>query len=131
MVSALLVFSIQRKKLRIETELQHKRLAEEFGVERSVESALRHFLGLYHLPYRSFQMIRHHIGGFESNALRKHLVRAGAVRFMAADGTELWALRENVADQFKHGHWKHRDSPMNKADPDELFPGVLNDPKQY
>lgn len=130
-VSALLVFSTQRTKIRNDFEAQRKRLAEEFGVERSVESALRHFLGLYQLPYRSFQMIRHHIGGFENNELRKHLVRAGAVRFIAADGTELWALRENVVDQFKHSQWKHPDAPLNKPAAHELFPLAFNDPDQH
>ncbi|MCG8649104.1 MAG: hypothetical protein MI861_04690 [Pirellulales bacterium] len=131
LASALLVFTTQQKKIRTEAETQRMRLAEEYGVERSVEMALRHSLNLYHLPYRSFQMIRHHIGGFESNELRKHLVRAGAVRFIAADGTELWALRERVLDDFKHSRWKHPDSPMNKPDPDDLFPQAFGDPSQH
>ncbi len=70
LISALLAFSVQKRKLRAETELQLKRLAEEFAVERSVESALRHFLSIDQVPYRSFQLIRHHIGGFKSNELR-------------------------------------------------------------
>jgi len=100
-------------------------------MEVSVEAALRHFLEIYHLPYRSFPMIRHHIGGFESNELRKLLVRTGAVRFMAADGTELWALRDKVADDFKLSRWKHKDSPVNKVPEGELFPRAFNDPNEY
>ena len=76
-------------------------------------------------------MIRHHIGGFEANELRQLLVRAGAVRFMAADGTELWALRAHVSDAFKFGRWKHSETPRNKVADSELFPAAFNDPTQY
>jgi hypothetical protein len=75
----------QRKKLEEEIKAQRARLEAEFATENSVERALRHFLALHDVPYRTFPMIRHYIGGFESNELRKLLVRAGAVRFMAAD----------------------------------------------
>lgn len=141
-VAASLSFQVQRKKLseeinfqqnrlNEEIRLQRERLQREFATEDSVEIALKHFLELYNLPYRSFPMIRHHIGGFEPNELRKLLVRAGAVRFMAADGTELWALRKRVADDFKRGRWKHKDSPYNKTPENELFPGAFEDQSHY
>lgn len=122
--------AFQRTKFEDELSHQRERLKAEFAVEESVEAALRHFLGL-HLPYRSFQMIRHHIGGFQSNELRQLLVRAGAVRFMAADGTEMWALRERVADDFKHGRWKLDDSPLNKESTEDLFPGAFDNKTDY
>ena len=81
----------QRMKFEEELRAQKARLETEFATEESAEAAIRHLLELHHLPYRSFPMIRHHIGGFEANELRRLLVRAGAVRFMAADGTGLWA----------------------------------------
>ena len=40
---------------------------------------------------RSFKIIKHHIGGFEDNELRKILVRAGAIRFLV-QGEEYWGL---------------------------------------
>jgi len=76
-------------------------------------------------------VIQHHIGGFESNELRKLLVRAGAVRFMAADGTELWALRERVLEDFKNSRWKRDQAPLNKVSDSEMFPKYFKDPTQF
>lgn len=47
---------------------------------------------------RSLGAIRRRLGGFEDNALRRILVRAGAVRFVAKDGTEYWGLIEKNVD---------------------------------
>lgn len=135
-VTTLMSLRSERRKVRDELAFQHTKFEEEiasqraalkaeFGTEESAEAAIRHFLDIHELPYRSFPMIRHHIGGFEKNELRRLLVRAGAVRFMAQDQTELWALRDRVADHFKHGRWKHPDSPRNKVRDDELFPAVF------
>lgn len=118
--------SFERSKFEQEMIAQREALKAEFGTEQSAEAAIKHFLGIYNLPYRTFQMIRHHIGGFESNELRRLLVRAGACRFIAQDGTELWALRERVADHFRMGRWQHPDSPMNKVEESRLFPGAFN-----
>jgi len=41
---------------------------------------------------RSFDEIKNRLGGFEDDELRKILVRAGAVKFKASDGKELWGL---------------------------------------
>lgn len=114
--------SFERSKFEEELVLQRAALKAEHGTEQSAEAAITNFLEIYDLPYRSFPMIRHHIGGFENNELRRLLVRSGAVRFMAQDGTELWALRDRVADHFKRGRWKHPESPMNKVPDEELFP---------
>lgn len=120
---------LEFQRIKLEEELRHQkeRLEAEFGIEESVESALRYFLGLHDLPYRSFQMIQHHIGGFESNELRRLLVRSGAVRFKAADGTEMWALLERVKEEFEVGRWQLRESPRNKVPPEQLFPGLFSD----
>lgn len=141
-IAALISFQIQQKrlgreiefqrdKLDKETEIQRERLRAEFATEKSVEDALRHFLELSDLRYRSFQMIKHYIGGFEPNELRRLLVRTGAVRFIAADGSELWALRDRVADDFRIGNWKHKQSPKNKVPDSNLFPKAFNDPSQF
>ncbi len=96
--AALLTSRHQRRLLDQEIKIQRERIRAEFGTEHSVEEAIRQFLSLTKVRYRTFPMIRHHIGGFEPNQLRQLLGRSGAVRFMAADGTELWALRERVAE---------------------------------
>jgi hypothetical protein len=122
--------AFQRKKLEEELQNQRARLEAEYATEDSAESAIRQLLELDQRPYRSFPMIRHHIGGFEANELRKLLVRAGAVRFMAADGTELWALRDRVVKDYQMSRWKHPEAPQNKVPEEMLFPGVFNDPSQ-
>ncbi len=121
----------QRMKFEKELSTQRARLEAEFATEESAESAIRHLLELHHLPYRSFPMIRHHIGGFEVNELRRLLVRAGAVRFMAADGTELWALRDRVAEDYQMSRWKHSEAPQNKVHESMLFPDAFGDSTQY
>ena len=78
--------ALEKEKLNEEIQMQRDRLATEFATEVSVESALKHFLEIYELPYRSFPMIKHHIGGFDPNELRRLLVRTGSVRFIAAVG---------------------------------------------
>ena len=47
---------------------------------------------------RSLGAIRRRLGGFDDEALRRILVRAGAVRFMGKDGTEYWGLIERNTD---------------------------------
>lgn len=121
----------QRRKFEQELSAQRERMQAEHATELSVEKALHDMLSIYELPYRSFQMIRHHIGGFDANELRRLLVRAGAVRFMAADGTEMWALISKVESEFKYGHWRLTDSPQNKVSAIELFPGALNESTEF
>ena len=123
--------ALQQSRLEHEARAAEARLRAEFATEASVETAIRQLLELSELRYRTFPMIRHHIGGFEPNELRRLLVRSGAVRFMAADGTEMWALRERVADDFRYSRWKHDRSPMNKVPDIELFPGAFRDPTQF
>jgi len=68
----------QRAKLLSELDLQRERLRAEFATEYSAEAALKQFLEVSGVNYRSFPMIRHHLGGLEPNDLRRLLVRAGA-----------------------------------------------------
>lgn len=46
------------------------------------------------LQWRSFRIIKHHLGGFEDQELRKILVRAGAIRVLSSSGDELWGLAD-------------------------------------
>ena len=120
-----------RKKFEEGLASQREKLRAEYATETSVEKALQHMLSIHELPYRSFPMIRHQIGGFQPNELRKLLVRSRAVRFMAADGTELWALVSRVEEDFKYSRWKHPESPRNRVPDSELFPSAFKDPAQY
>jgi hypothetical protein len=121
----------QRKKFEEEMATQREKLMAEYATETSVEKAIIGMLSLSEYPYRSFPMIQHYLGGFEANELRRLLVRSGAVRFMAADGTELWALVSRVENDFKSGRWKRSESPKNKVAKSELFPGAFDDPTQH
>jgi hypothetical protein len=47
---------------------------------------VRRLLNHKRLPYRSFSMMRHYIGGYSDDELRKLLVRAGAIRAISEDG---------------------------------------------
>ena len=123
--------AFQQRKFEEEIKTQRSKLAAEYAVQTSIEAALLQLLSLEDLRYRSFAMIRHQIGGFESNELRRHLVRTGAVRFMAADGTEMWALTKRVPEEFQLGHWRLRTAPLNKTPDAQLFPAALGDPTQY
>ena len=48
--------------------------------------------------WRTFDIIKHHLGGFKDDELRQILVRAGAIRTSAKDGTEVWGLLDRVDD---------------------------------
>ncbi|MEM8550734.1 MAG: hypothetical protein AAGF10_08080 [Verrucomicrobiota bacterium] len=123
--------AFERTKFGEEIDSQRAALKAEFGTEQSAEAAIRRFPNIHELPYRTFPMIRHRIGGFENNELRRLLVRAAAVRFMAQDRTELWALRDRGSDHFKRGRWKHPQSPQNKVADKEPFPGAFDKESEH
>ena len=95
----------------------------DFNAVRVVQNLLKSEGGIY----RSFSMIRHYIGGYSDNELRKLLVRAGAVRAMSQDGREAWALWDRVVTKHKTKTslpWKLRDELKTPKD-EELFPFAL------
>lgn len=73
--------------------LQRSRLRQELRTEFMAEEAIVALLEHPDWNLRSFKAIQDRIGGFEDDALRQLLVRAGALRFKGADGKELWGLR--------------------------------------
>lgn len=81
LVTGLITFTIQERKLRME-------LRTEFMAEQAAKSLLEN----ERWQKRSLQEIKKRLGGFDDQELRKILVRAGAVRFEASDGKELWGL---------------------------------------
>jgi hypothetical protein len=117
---------VQRAKLRQDFELDVAQARTGF----MAESVARELLTQYHQPFRTFIMIRHHIGGFGDDELRRILVRAGALRFMSKNGIELWALYDRVKNY--RASWDDRPEnylsiwrlPVDPASPNEkeLFP---------
>lgn len=75
--------------------LARHRLMHELRLQFRTEALLRKLLQHRKWELRSFDAIKHHVGGFEENELRQSLVRAGAVRFYR-DGIEMWGLLERT-----------------------------------
>jgi hypothetical protein len=48
--------------------------------------------------WRTFKIIKHHLGGFDDNELRRILVQAGAIRVLSKSGEELWGLLDRNRD---------------------------------
>lgn len=81
LVTGVITFSIQERKLRAE-------LRTEFMAEQAARSLLES----EKWEKRRFAEIKKRLGGFGDDDLRKILVRAGAVRFVALNDEELWGL---------------------------------------
>jgi hypothetical protein len=75
--------------------LARQRIRHEFRLQFQAESVIRKLLLNKAWELRSFDVIKHHIGGFDDDELRQLLVRAGAVRFTAKD-KEMWGLYERT-----------------------------------
>ncbi|HEX8166252.1 MAG TPA: hypothetical protein VF601_10760 [Beijerinckiaceae bacterium] len=86
MLTGLITFFVAERKLR-----------RDFGVEFAAEK-LAYDLMMTEWRLRSFDLIKLHLGGFEDDALRKLLVRAGAIRFRSKSGYELWGLLQRTRD---------------------------------
>jgi hypothetical protein len=83
----------------ISWKLETGRLREELRTEFMAEETISQLLLHQRWPLRSFERIKHHIGGFTDDELRQLLVRAGAVRFKGDDGEEMWGLRVRNQDR--------------------------------
>ena len=75
--------------------LARQRIRQEFRLQFQAETVIRKLLMNEAWALRSFDIIKHHIGGFEDDELRQLLVRAGAVRFHAK-GKEMWGLYDRT-----------------------------------
>ncbi len=72
--------------------VQERKLRKEYQLQDSAQRVTHLLLAESKWPLRSFKVIRHHLAGFEDDALRQLLVRAGAIRFKSKSGEELWGL---------------------------------------
>ena len=70
------------------------RLKREYQLDFAAERVAQNLMKDEKWKLRSFRVIKHHLGGFEDDDLRKILIRAGAIRFKSASGQELWGLFE-------------------------------------
>jgi hypothetical protein len=85
--------------------LARHRLTHELRLQFRTEALLRKLLQHRKWEMRSFDAIKHHVGGFEDDDLRQHLVRAGAVRFYRGD-VELWGLLERTSQGLEATDYK-------------------------
>ncbi len=70
----------------------------QYKLEDRSELLVRKLLEHERWKLRTFKTIRYHIAGFEDNELRRLLIRAGAIRFEDAMGTEVWGLLDRNLD---------------------------------
>ena len=97
---------------------QMKKLQKDYLLQDSAQRVAFELLSHEKWSLRSFKVIRHHLGGFDDDELRKILVRAGAIRFMSKSGLELWGLLER--NKKRLGVTKIDGDPSNVSD-DSLF----------
>lgn len=98
--------------------VQERKLQKEYQLQDSAQRVAHALLSDSEWRLRSFKVIRHHLGGFDDNDLRKLLVRAGAIRFKSKSGEELWGLIDRNKDRL--GITQIDSDPANRND-DELF----------
>ena len=87
-------YFVQRAVLKRRFDMDEAEIRTRFMAEQVAKSLLMQET----YRKRSLDAIRRRLGGFDDNALRRILVRAGAVRFVGKDGTEYWGLIEKNAD---------------------------------
>lgn len=98
-ITAIITVWSQTARLRHEFELQRDKLRTELKLEFATEEAIRDLLSdpNFEEGKRTFKVIQSRLGGFSDDELRKHLIRAGAVRYRGrTNGAELWGLRTKI-----------------------------------
>jgi hypothetical protein len=81
--------------------LARQRMRREFQLQFNAEAVIRKLLLHERWALRSFDQIKHHLGGFDDNELRRLLVQAGALRF-GVGGREMWGLFERTSHALDH-----------------------------
>lgn len=117
----------QERQIQANLEHQEVRLRTELKTEFMAENVARNLLDHPKAPYRSFRILRHHLGGFDDDELRRILVRAGAIRTKSKSGHELWILVDRMREQTNTDNeffWRIGQDP-NTPDEKDLFPNAL------
>ena len=78
----------------VATILTNRKVRQNFKLEFAAEGVAREMLMDRKRPYRTFRVLKYHLGGFTDDELRKILVRAGSIR-LTAGGQEVWGLSRN------------------------------------
>lgn len=88
--------------------LAKQRMEREFRLQFQSETIIRKLLKHPQWALRSFDTIKHHIGGFEDEELRRTLVQSGALRFYVQE-KEMWGLFERTQHALdgKTGYEQH------------------------
>jgi hypothetical protein len=95
LVSGVVAFVISGITSWVSYLLQKERLRTELKLEFAAETAIRDLLSEKDWKLRSFEAINCRLQGFETNELRKLLIRSGALCFeRRSNGEEMWGLRE-------------------------------------
>lgn len=76
-----------------------QKLLRDYKLDFAAETVARQLLKDKEWRLRSFSVIKHHLGGFEDDALRQVLVKAGAIRFTSKKGVELWGLLDRNSER--------------------------------
>jgi hypothetical protein len=83
---------LQRARSMIERELADQKARLDNKAVFAAERVAHELMMDKEWCWRSFKIIKHHLGGFEDDELRKILVRAGAIRVTSSSGEEMWGL---------------------------------------
>ena len=89
------------------------RLQREFKLQYRAETVARKLLNHPTWRWRTFKIIKHHLGGFEDEELRKILVQAGAVKFETKVGDEIWGLYDRVGSILEGNRYPVIDRPFS------------------
>lgn len=88
LVGALVSWWVQKDRASTDLKIALEAIKTDHMAERTAQFYLNH----KGYTDRSFEHLSKRLGGFEDDELRKILVRAGAVRYIRADGSEWWRL---------------------------------------
>lgn len=86
--------AISEGKTKTDILLATEKLQREHKLDYAAERVAHDLLSNEKWRWRSFRVIRHYLGGFTDDELRKILVRSGAIRTMTQSGSEVWGLLE-------------------------------------
>lgn len=103
--------------------LDKDRVRAEFMAEEVAKKLLMNKAA----PYRTFRILRHHLGGFTDDELRRILVRTGAIRVKSKSGDELWILVDRMVEKIPTDgsfYWRIDKDPATPPE-EKLFPAAL------
>ncbi len=81
------------------------RFRREYLLDIQAERLIKRLLNNPKYRFRTFTTIKHHLGGFEDNELRKMIVRAGGIRFRDNLDEEIWGHYDRVGEVLD-AEWK-------------------------